>query len=81
MFSICQITQSAYAQIVQFGMNEKVGNVSFQTPQPGEIVVDKPYSEETAKLIDEEVRTLISAAHKVTTQLIKEHKADVEKAT
>ena len=53
-----KVTKSAYAQITQYGMNEKVGNISFEQPQPGEMVFEKPFSEATAQLIDEE-------AHKV----------------
>lgn len=74
-----KVTQSAYAQIVQFGMNEKVGNVSFDMPQPGEAVLDKPYSEETAQLIDNEVRILISNAYKHTFNLLTERKEQVLK--
>ena len=74
-----KVTQSAYAQIVHYGMNDKVGNVSFDMPQPGEAVLDKPYSEETAQIIDNEVRTLISTAYKHTYGLLSEHKEQVLK--
>ncbi|KAL0819279.1 hypothetical protein ABMA28_008519 [Loxostege sticticalis] len=74
-----KITQSAYAQIVHYGMNPKVGNVSFEMPQPGEMVVDKPYSEKTAELIDSEVRDLIGTAHAHTTELLTKHKENIAK--
>lgn len=72
-----QVTQSAYAQVVHYGMNEKVGQVSFEMPQPGDMVLDKPYSESTAQLIDQEVRNMITTAHKHTTALLNQHKDNV----
>lgn len=60
-------------------MNEKVGNISFDMPQPGEIVMDKPYSEATAQLIDTEVRKLIEEAYQRTYSLLSGHKDNVEK--
>merc|ERR1711963_634128 len=74
-----KVTKSAYAQITQFGMNEEIGNVSFEQPQQGEMVFDKPFSEHTAMLVDQEAKKLISAAMDRTMKLLTEKKDLVEK--
>lgn len=60
-------------------MSERVGNISFNAPQPGEMVFDKPYSEQTAQIIDEEVRLIIQSSFERTMKLLTDHKGDIEK--
>lgn len=73
-----QITKIAYSMITVYGMNEKLGNISFYDPAQ-ENYFTKPYSEETGKMIDDEVRKLIDNAYSKTKQLLTEKKSDVEK--
>src|SRR5258705_13927630 len=73
-----QITRIAYAMVTVYGMNEKVGNVSFYDPQQ-ETAFTKPYSEETSKIIDEEVRKLIDVAYERTKELLRGKKEQVGK--
>lgn len=74
-----KVTRSAYAQIVQYGMNDRIGQRVYQMPEPGEMVMEKPYSEATAQAIDEEVKALIDNAYQRTLDLLNEKKADIEK--
>lgn len=74
-----KITQMAYAQVVKFGMSEKVGPVSFDTAEKGELALDKPYSEQTAQLIDQEVREIVSGGLKKTRELLTAKKEQIEK--
>ncbi|MBK7558107.1 MAG: ATP-dependent zinc metalloprotease FtsH [Chitinophagaceae bacterium] len=73
-----QITKIAYSMITVYGMNDKVGNISYYDPNQ-ENVFTKPFSEETGKMIDEEVRKLIDKAYQITKKLLIEKKGDVEK--
>src|SRR6187455_2406013 len=73
-----QVTKIAYAMVTVYGMNEKIGNISFYDPTQ-EQSFTKPYSEETSKLIDEEVRKLLEVAYERTKDLLREKRADVEK--
>lgn len=59
-------------------MGKRVGNVSFETPPPGEMVFDKPYSEQTAQMIDEEVREVIDGAYNRTMKLLTDNRANIE---
>ncbi len=72
-----RITKLAYSMITMYGMSEKVGQVSFYDPQ-GEYGYQRPYSEVTAQMIDEEVRRLINEAYARTIALLTEKKNEVE---
>lgn len=73
-----QITRIAYSMVTAYGMNKKVGNVSFYDPSQ-ENTFTKPYSEETGKIIDEEVRGIIDQAYQRTLDLLRERRTEVER--
>jgi AFG3 family protein len=72
-----QITKIAYSMVTVYGMNDKIGNVSYYDPTQ-ENTFTKPFSEETGKMIDEEVRKLIDNAYTRTKELLTKHKNEVE---
>lgn len=73
-----RITKLAYAMVTIYGMNEKVGNVSFNDTQ-GEYQFNKPYSEKTSELIDTEVRNQINQVYARTRQLLTDKRDGLEK--
>lgn len=74
-----KVTQLAYSQVVTYGMNDKIGNLSWQVPGPNDQQFEKPYSEATAKLIDEEARALVQDAYDRTMELLTEKREEAEK--
>lgn len=67
-----RVTKQAYAMTSIYGLNERVGNISFYDSQ-GRDAFTKPYSEETAKVIDEEVSKLIEGQYQRALQLLAEN--------
>ncbi len=65
-------TKMAYSMISVYGMNDKLGNLSFHDTQQ-EYPSQKPYSEETSKIIDEEVRELIQNQYDRARELLTQH--------
>ena len=65
-----RVTKLAYSIVTVYGMNDKIGNVSFFDSKQSEYSFTKPYSEETARTIDQEVRKLIESAFKRTKDLL-----------
>lgn len=67
-----RVTKQAYAMTSIYGLNERVGNISYYDSQ-GRDAFTKPYSEETAKVIDEEVSKLIEGQYQRALQLLAEN--------
>jgi cell division protease FtsH len=72
-----RITRLAYGMVKIYGMNDKVGNLSFYDPQ-GENQFSKPYSDATAELIDSEVRGLVEEVYASTKTLLIKHREGLE---
>ena len=64
-----RVTKQAYAMTSIYGLNERVGNISFYDSQ-GRDAFTKPCSEDTAKVIDEEVSKLIEGQYQRALQLL-----------
>jgi AFG3 family protein len=73
-----RITKSAYGMVTIYGMNDKIGNVSFYDSKQSDMTFNKPYSEETAREIDQEVRKIIENAYIRTLDLLKGKRAELE---
>ncbi len=70
-----RLTKSAYAMVVYYGMSEKIGTVSyFDSSGSRGYELGKPYSEKTAELIDEEVKSLINKIHDRTYKILMDNK-------
>jgi AFG3 family protein len=66
-----RITKMAYSIVTMYGMNDKIGNISYYDSKgANEYSTTKPYSEATAQTIDNEVRKIIQGAYDRTKQLL-----------
>jgi len=73
-----RITKMAYSIVSIYGMNDKIGNISFYDSKASDYSFNKPYSESTAQTIDEEVRNIISEAYNRTKKLLIEKRELLE---
>jgi AFG3 family protein len=70
-----KITKQAYAMVTIYGLNDRIGNISFyDSSGQQEYNFNKPYSERTAEAIDEEVKKMIDIAYKRTKELLSNHR-------
>ncbi len=72
-----QVTKVAYAMVSVFGMNEKVGNVSFYDMQ-NQNSFNKPFSEETSRIIDEESRKIIEGQYQRAQDLLRDKRKELD---
>jgi cell division protease FtsH len=68
-----KVTKQAYAMVSIYGLNDRIGNISFYDSQ-GRESFQKPYSEVTARIIDEEVSKLIESQYQRALQILSDNK-------
>ena len=69
-----KVTRQAYAMVAYFGMSDKIGNVSFyDSTESAGFNFSKPYSEQTAQLIDKEVKRIIDSAYDTARRILSEN--------
>jgi cell division protease FtsH len=71
-----KVTKQAYAMVSIYGLNDKVGNISFYDPQ-GNNQFTKPYSDDTARIIDKEVSKLIESQYQRAKQILKDNETQL----
>ena len=70
------VTKMAYSMVSVYGLDDKVGNVSFYGMSQDQF--QKPYSEDTATLIDDRVREIIDGQYERAKLMLIEHRSDLE---
>ena len=68
-----KVTKQAYAMVSVYGLNKRIGNRSYYDSR-GESSFTKPYSEETARIIDEEVSAIIEKAYNRAKEILLDNK-------
>jgi len=72
-----KVTKQAYAMVGIYGLNDRIGNLSYYDSS-GENQFQKPYSDETARTMDEEVSKLVEAAYQRAIHLLSENREKLE---
>ncbi len=75
-----RVTKQAYAMVTYFGMSKKIGNISFyDSSGQNEYNFSKPYSDNTAELIDSEVKVIVDSEFKRAKDLLNSNKEGLAK--
>ena len=68
-----KVTKQAMAMVTIYGLDEKIGNISYYDSQNQGYGFTKPYSEETAKIIDQEIKKIIDGQYERAKAILKKH--------
>ncbi len=72
---LVKVTRQARAMVTVYGLNDKIGNITYYDNNgQSEFGFTKPYSEETAKQIDEEISKIVEREYKRALSLLRKHK-------
>lgn len=72
-------TKMAYAMVTYYGMSDKIGNRSYyDSTGENEYSFSKPYSEETARMIDHEANDMLEKAYKMAEEVLREREAGLK---
>ncbi len=74
-----KVTKQARAMVTVYGLNKKIGNLTYYDSSGQEYQFNKPYSEKTAEIIDEEISKIIENQYNRALELLKEHKEELMK--
>ncbi|NVK05108.1 MAG: ATP-dependent zinc metalloprotease FtsH [Flavobacteriia bacterium] len=70
-----KVTKQARAMVTVYGLNKRIGNVTYyDSTGQNEFTFDKPYSEQTAQKIDEEIKAIIEEQYERAVELLRENK-------
>ena len=75
-----KVTKQAQSMVMVYGFNKKVGNVTYYDPMAeSKYSFTKPYSEQTAKMIDEEIQKIVDTQYKRAIKILSENKKYLDK--
>jgi cell division protease FtsH len=74
-----KVTRQATAMVTVYGLSDKIGNISYYDSSGQNSSFNKPYSEQTARTIDEEVRAITEEAYARALQVLEENKESLSK--
>ncbi|HPT13578.1 MAG TPA: ATP-dependent zinc metalloprotease FtsH [Bacteroidales bacterium] len=74
-----KVTKQAYAMVAYYGLNDKIGNISYyDSTGQQEYMLTKPFSEQTAEVIDEEISKMIESAYDKAKKLLRDNREKLD---